>query len=114
MRIWHPIPVNCLDEMRLKGEHAELHAIWNIITQCKRGYSYHRETKRWIGYLAALARRHDMLVDELTTRKLIVHKSPLPNVAYFGSGPVRWPPVIEPVEIMRAKLVEKILLSASI
>ena len=48
MRIWD-VPVGCLCRMHLLGEHRELHAVWNIITLGKRGYSTHPETKRWIG-----------------------------------------------------------------
>lgn len=108
MRIWHPIPVHCLDEKRLKGEHAELHGIWSIITNNKRGYRLHPETQRWIGHLAALACRHDMLVEELTIRGIMNHQSPLPGVERFGHGPVHWPSTIEPVESMRSKLAYKI------
>jgi hypothetical protein len=108
MRIWHPIPVYCLDEKRLKGEHAELHAIWSIITTSKRGYRLHPETQRWIGHLAALAHRHDLLVAELTLRGIIEHKSPLYGVERFARPPVCYPPLIEPVIDMRAKLAAKI------
>ena len=53
------MPASNLCYWHLKAEHAELHAIWNIITQKKGGnYSRHPETKRWVGKLAALYERH--------------------------------------------------------
>jgi len=108
MRSWHPIPPCCLDDKRLKGEHAELHAIWSIITGCKRGYIRHPETQRWIGHLAALAARHDMLAAEMRKRG-IKHRSPLTGRDRFAGPTVRWPRTIEPVEHMRAKLAAKLL-----
>jgi hypothetical protein len=50
------------------GEHRELHAIWNILTQNKSGYSRHPETLRWKGKLAALYLRHEELVYEMISR----------------------------------------------
>lgn len=111
MRVWHPIPVRCLDDKRLTGEHAELHGIWSIITNNKRGYRLHPETQRWIGHLSALAHRHDLLVEELTLRGIMNHQSPLPNVEKFARCPVHYPPTIEPVETMRQKLANKIAAS---
>jgi hypothetical protein len=48
MRIWD-IPPDKLCRNHLLGEHNELHAMWNILTQGKKGYSNHPETKRWVG-----------------------------------------------------------------
>lgn len=75
MRIWDIEPKK-LCRNHLLGEHRELHAIWNILTQNKKGYSLHPETIRWKGKLKALYLRHDKLVEEMKSRRYN-HKSPL-------------------------------------
>jgi len=60
----------------LLGEHRELHAIWNILTKNKKGYSHHPETLRWNGKLKALYLRHQDEVKEMEKRGYN-HKSPL-------------------------------------
>ena len=75
MRIWDISP-NKLCKNHLLGEHRELHAIWTIITENKKGYSMHPETIRWKGKLNAIYRRHEELVKEMTCRGY-THKSPL-------------------------------------
>ena len=107
MRSWHPIPPLCLDRKRLLGEHNEVHCMWNVITQNKKGYRNHPETQRWIGHLAALAQRHDLLVAEMALRGYN-HKSPLLNVEQFACSTVRYPSTIEPIETMREKLSQKL------
>jgi hypothetical protein len=67
LRIWDLDP-SLLCRQHLLGEHRELHAIWNVITQGKKGYSRHPETLRWKGKLAALHRRHSALVEEMGIR----------------------------------------------
>jgi hypothetical protein len=68
MRIWD-IPPSKLCTKHLLGEHRELHAIWDILTQNKSGYSKHPETLRWKGKLAALYLRHEELAKEMLRRK---------------------------------------------
>ena len=75
MRIWDVDP-SFLCRSHLLGEHRELHAIWNIHTLGKKGYSHHPETKRWEGKLAALYLRHEALVMEMDARGY-KHSSPL-------------------------------------
>ncbi|MGH2548054.1 MAG: pyrimidine dimer DNA glycosylase/endonuclease V [Thermomicrobiales bacterium] len=75
MRIWD-VPPGTLCRQHLLGEHRELHALWTILSQNKAGYSRHPETLRWKGKLAALFRRHDELVREMTARGY-QHHSPL-------------------------------------
>ena len=75
MRIWDLEPT-ILCRKHLLGEHNELHIIWNCITQNKKGWSNHPETKRWVGKLKALYLRHDKLVEEMKTRGFN-HKSDL-------------------------------------
>lgn len=67
MRIWDIQPGK-LCHNHLLAEHRELHAIWSIITQNKKGYSNHPETNRWRGKLRALYIRHDELVEEMKKR----------------------------------------------
>ncbi len=75
MRIWD-IPPLKLCSRHLLGEHAELHGIWSILTQGRRGYSNHPETRRWSGKTKALYIRHQMLVEEMG-RRGYMHNSPL-------------------------------------
>lgn len=67
MRIWDIAPQK-LCRNHLLGEHRELHAIWSVITKNKKGYSYHPETLRWKGKLAALYLRHKILIEEMENR----------------------------------------------
>ncbi len=67
MRIWD-IPPKKLCRKHLLGEHRELHAIWTVLTQGKKGYSQHPETLRWQGRLKALYLRHEALVIEMGQR----------------------------------------------
>jgi len=67
MRIWDINP-KYLCRKHLLGEHLELHAIWSIIVNKKKGYSSHPETKRWVGKLKALYIRHEDLVDQFKIR----------------------------------------------
>jgi hypothetical protein len=75
MRIWDIEP-KYLCRYHLLGEHRELHALWNIITLSKSGYRNHPENKRWRGKLAALYKRHELLVAEMGQRGY-KHSSPL-------------------------------------
>jgi hypothetical protein len=67
MRIWD-IPTEKLCRSHLLGEHRELHAIWSIIINKKKGYSKHPETLRWKGKLKALYLRHEEQVKEIQKR----------------------------------------------
>lgn len=75
MRIWDIDP-KLLCNSHLLGEHNELHAIWNIITQGRKGYSHHPETGRWRGRLRALYNVHREIAREMTARGF-QHNSPL-------------------------------------
>lgn len=75
MRIWDISP-NKLCNAHLLGEHRELHAIWSILINNKKGYSNHPETLRWKGKLKALYLKHEKIVREMKTRGFN-HKSPL-------------------------------------
>lgn len=75
MRIWDIEPRK-LCRNHLLGEHRELHAIWSVLTNNKKGYSKHPETLRWKGKLAALYSRHKKLIEEMKKRGYS-HKSNL-------------------------------------
>lgn len=84
MRIWD-IPPDKLCRNHLLGEHTELHAIWNILTQGKTGYASHPETLRWKGKLKALFRVHDDIVQEMLARGYN-HNSPLDKTLAKGKS----------------------------
>ena len=76
MRIWDLEPER-LCRQHLLGEHRELHGLWVILTQDKKGFSRHPETLRWRGKLQALYLRHEGLVAEMG-RRGYRHNTPLP------------------------------------
>jgi hypothetical protein len=82
MRIWD-IPTEKLCRKHLLGEHSELHAIWSIIIQEKKGYFHHPEVSRWKGKLKALYMKHDEIVNEMKTRGY-KHNSPLNKIYAKG------------------------------
>lgn len=84
MRIWDLDPSR-LCRQHLLGEHAELHGLWNVLTEDKAGYREHPETQRWIGKLGALYRRHQALVEEMEARGFD-HKSPLDPAKATGKA----------------------------
>lgn len=65
-----------MNRQSLLGEHRELHGIVSIIVNCKKGYSRHSETIRWVGYGWALGQRHKQLAAEMSLRGF-TEKSPL-------------------------------------
>jgi hypothetical protein len=67
MRIWDIEPER-LCRQHLLGEHRELHGLWVILTEGKKGFANHPETRRWRGKLKALYRRHEALVAEMSSR----------------------------------------------
>lgn len=77
-----------LSRQRLLGEHRELHGLVSILVNGKTGYSRHPETRRWVGCVSGLARRHAHLVAEFELRNYR-HLSPL---AVDASRPC-WPEV---------------------
>ena len=82
MRIWDVEPA-LLCRAHLLGEHRELHAVWAILTQDKRGYRGHPEVRRWEGRLAALYARHEAEVAEMLGRGYR-HASPLDSSLATG------------------------------
>ena len=84
MRIWDLSPKR-LCRNHLLGEHRELHAIWSVLANGKKGYAHHPETLRWRGKLKALYRRHDALVHEMAVRGY-QHQRLLPKRLARGSA----------------------------
>jgi hypothetical protein len=84
MRIWDISPKK-LCRNHLLGEHRELHAIWSVLVNGKKGYAHHPETLRWKGKLKALYGRHDALVVEMSNRGYR-HRSPLAKRAATGGA----------------------------
>lgn len=67
------------------GEHRELHAIWSVLVNGKKGYANHPETLRWKGKLKALYGRHEALVVEMSNRGC-QYRSPLAKREARGSA----------------------------
>jgi len=84
MRVWD-IPPERLCRRHLLGEHAEIHAIWSVLTEGKSGYSRHPETLRWAGRLKALYLRHEAVAREIARRGMR-HASPLDRTKATGSS----------------------------
>ncbi len=84
MRIWDVDPA-LLCRNHLLGEHRELHALWTILSEDRRGYRNHPETVRWEGKLAALYDRHERLVAEMAARGFN-HHSPLDPADATGAS----------------------------
>ena len=82
MRVWD-IPPKKLCRNHLLGEHREIHALWSILINNKKGYAKHPETLRWIGKLTALYNRHEKIVNEMKIRNFN-HKSPLEKTKATG------------------------------
>jgi len=83
MRVWD-IDADLLCNSHLLGEHREIHAIWVILTENKKGYSHHPETVRWKGKLLALYNRHEAVAAEMIKRGFS-HKSALKKELATGS-----------------------------
>ncbi len=75
MRIWDLDP-GFLSDKSLLGEHRELHGLFSIHLNGKKGYARHPETVRWTSSLSGLFMRHEILVNEMQVRGFN-HKSPL-------------------------------------
>ena len=84
MRIWDISP-KYLCRKHLIAEHGELHSLWLIIINKKKGFSKHPETMRWRGKLKALYLRHEKLITEMK-RRGYNHKSLLDK--RFAKGKV--------------------------
>ncbi len=75
MRVWDLHP-GYLSRQSLLGQHAEIHALFAVLTGGGRGYASHPETLRWRNHQNLLAARHDLTVKEMRLRGFN-HASPL-------------------------------------
>jgi hypothetical protein len=103
MRVWDVPPAELCDR-HLVGEHAEIHAVWSVIKNAKRGYAKHPEVMRWRDHTAALAARHGGVAAEMELRGFR-HRSPL---SVHGGGDAASPLTLlntlaEQRELLRAK-----------
>jgi hypothetical protein len=103
MRIWD-VDIEHLCDRHLLGEHRELHALWSILTEGKRGYAAHPETLRLRGRRAALYRRPEDQVAEMA-RRGFRHRSPLD--ARLAVGAKRQTELVDTIEAQRARLKGK-------
>ena len=103
MRIWDVEP-DRLCRNHLLGEHRELHAIWTILNEGRKGYSRHPEALRWQGKLKALYVRHEKLSEKMQMRGFR-HNSPLdPKLAIGRHLQDEFvDPVAEQLAILRKK-----------
>lgn len=104
MRVWDIHPSK-LCRQHLLGEHRELHAIYSILLNKKKGYSKHPETKRWQNKLQALYLRHGQLAIEMKKRAY-KHNS---NLIYIKDTPFQNEfvnSIEEQVEIIKSKHCE--------
>ncbi len=85
MRIWDVSP-GYLNDKSLLGEHRELHGIFSIIQNNKKGYAHHPETMRWRGHEGALRLRHELVKAEMQLRGFQEH-TPLDAVFPIGFWP---------------------------
>lgn len=61
----------------LLGKHRELHALYALLGDDKRGYQQHPETGEWEGKLPAIYQAHQEVVVEMLKRNY-KHASPIP------------------------------------
>jgi hypothetical protein len=83
LRVWD-IPPEKLCRQHLLGQHNEIHGLWTVITEGRRGYANHPETHRWTGKLPALWQRHETTVAEMA-RRGYNHQSPIDLSRLDGS-----------------------------
>jgi len=108
MRVWDIHP-GYLSTRSLLGEHAEIHALYSIISKKKSGYSMHPETRRWAGYVGFLLLRHELTLKEMTLRGF-KHNSPCTSGKNI-EGKISHVPYIDlperQFEILRKKYIQK-------
>lgn len=75
MRVWD-VPVEFLCDKHLLAQHLEVHTMYSVIVNNKKGYAAHPETMRWRNNLPELVLVHEQTAAEMTSRGMN-HKSPL-------------------------------------
>lgn len=103
MRVWDVNP-GYLNRQSLLGEHREIHGLFSVVINNKKGYARHPETLRWREHLPALKHRHDLVVSEMALR-CYQHHSPVTT-----EGALIWPTAfIDPPGAQYAILEDKYL-----
>jgi len=103
MRVWDLDP-RLLCGRHLLAEHGEIHAVWSVVTENRKGYSNHPETKRWRGRLKALYLRHEKTAKEMEKRGFR-HRSPLDEG--LATGNAIQDELLDPIEAQERLLSEK-------
>jgi len=75
MRVWD-LDAGYLSRQRLLGEHREIHGMYVVLSEDRKGYRQHPETVRWEKTLPAVALRHAQLAAEMAVRGYN-HRSPI-------------------------------------
>jgi hypothetical protein len=103
LRVWDIDPRK-LCRRHLLAQHNEIHGIWSIIVNERRGYAHHPETNRWRGRLGALHVRHAATAGELIERGFR-HNSPLPDapLADACEQPLLLETIEEQIRLLRSK-----------
>lgn len=101
IRVWD-LPLEKLCNKHLVASHFELHTIWSVIANKKKGYSQHPEVVRWFGKLKALKLRHEAIVREMTARDYN-HNSPLPDTNDSDLQTQKWQSVAKQKQILKEK-----------
>ena len=106
LRVWDIHP-GYLSRESLLGQHVEIHAVFNVITEAKAGYAHHPETRRWRHNLYGLKQVHDLTVREMALRGY-GHRSPLPEVKAEQQALFQWidPPHLQ-FGLLQAKYAAK-------
>lgn len=106
MRVWDLHP-GYLNRQSLLGEHRELHGVVSILTEGKRGYSHHPETRRWEGFGWALRQRHALLAAEMALRGY-TDRTPVTTSSREGEWPATFVDAPrDQIELLTAKYAEK-------
>jgi len=101
MRVWD-IPVDKLCNKHLIAQHHEIHCVYNIITQNKKGFAHHPEVMRWRNHITQLRSRHELTVSEML-RRGFKHNSPMGLGGVYDIVREPWQPIEQQIELLRAK-----------
>jgi hypothetical protein len=101
MRVWD-IPVNKLCDKHLIAQHHEIHCIYSIIMNDKKGFFNHPEVNRWKGRIGSLEVVHEDTVKEMLVRGFN-HKSPLDIQYGWGFYPESWQSVEDQIALLKFK-----------
>lgn len=121
MRVWD-IPVTQLCNKHLIAQHHEIHCIYSIIVNNKKGFAHHPEVMRWRDRLYCLVRTHDNTAFEMRLRglnhrtmldesiinpigqKVIVNKEAETSIWQMAQEP---PEPWQPIEVQKQILLSK-------